>query len=298
MSRALTKEFLNSFLEGELSGLLDLVKKDKTLDCELRGDEVIIYYKGLKLLAIKSKNRNTYTYEGLDKEYAKRKNGINITLPVLENNNWKDYVIKAKDVVDTYDMKSFWEYEIKQQIVYENNVSPNAVDTDFFIIDMEYQNKEKNQFDIIALHYNSTRQDHQKGIASIAIIEIKQGNTTLKTTAQNPGIRRHLEDFKSFINSPERNQNFISEMREVLMQKCQLGLIKDLSEKTIKKLNLSHEIEFYVVLANYKKASTNLSTELNSFPDDCLFFTSSFMGYGLYNEYIKNKKEILEHINQ
>lgn len=38
--RQISEEMLNAFLSGELSSLLEAVKKDDTLDLELRGDSV------------------------------------------------------------------------------------------------------------------------------------------------------------------------------------------------------------------------------------------------------------------
>ena len=45
-NRQISEEMLNAFLSGELSSLLEAVKKDDTLDLELRGNSVNIYYRG------------------------------------------------------------------------------------------------------------------------------------------------------------------------------------------------------------------------------------------------------------
>ncbi|MCF2596209.1 hypothetical protein [Pseudoflavonifractor phocaeensis] len=50
--RQVSEEMLNAFLSGELSSLLEAVKKDDTLDLELRGDSVNIYYRGGSLFKI------------------------------------------------------------------------------------------------------------------------------------------------------------------------------------------------------------------------------------------------------
>ena len=41
-ARKITNEMLEAFLHGELHSLLEAVKKDDTLDLELRGDSVNI----------------------------------------------------------------------------------------------------------------------------------------------------------------------------------------------------------------------------------------------------------------
>jgi len=295
MKRAISQEFLESLQKGKLSPIIEVVIKDRTLDLEMRGNEIDIYYQGLKLLSITEKGNGEYDFGEMDKEYRRRKNGSEVSLPVFLLNDIDGYLANAKHVIDTYDINEHFEYEVKQMIVRENNLKPNANDTDFFIIDTEYQNEDKNQFDIIALHIDSESTARRKAKASIAIIEIKQGNGSIKTTSQNPGIRRHLEDFNQHIADKQRKREFINDMEEIFKQKYELGLIdKGLSENTIKKLEIKDDIEFYIVLADYKTATSALKEELNTIEGECKFFMSSFMGYGLYNWTIKSKEEILK----
>lgn len=298
MKRAISKEFMEALLHGELAPVLELVKKDDSLDLEMREKEIIIYYQGLKLFSITEKNNEKYKYSGMDKEYRRRKDGTEIELPILSIDNIEDYIIKGKNVIDTYDMKSHFEYEVKQMIVKENNRATTAKGTDFYVIDTEYKNDYDDQFDIVALHIKSDSLTRKKAIASIAIIEIKQGENSLKTTLTNPGIRRHLEDFQKHISNDEKIKSFISDMKEILQKKYELGLIEGLSQPTVNKLSIRDEIEFYIVLSDFKKASSLLQEELKTIKDECKFFTSSFMGYGLYDWTIKTKEEILEMINR
>lgn len=295
MKRAISQDFLESLQKGELSPILEVVIKDRTLDLEMRGNEIDIYYQGLKLLSITEKGNGIYEYGEMDKEYRRRKDGSEVSLPIFSLNDIDEYMSKAKHVIDTYDINEHFEYEVKQMIVRENNLKPNSNDTDFFIIDTEYQNEEKNQFDIIALHIDSESVARRKAKASIAVIEIKQGNASIKTTSLNPGIRRHLEDFNKYIADKQRKKAFINDMEEIFKQKYELGLIdKGLSENTIKKLEIEDDIEFFIVLADYKTATSALKEELKTIEGECKFFMSSFMGYGLYNWTIKSKEEILK----
>ena len=295
MKRAISQDFLESLQKGELSPILEIVKNDRTLDLELRGSEIDIYYQGLKLLSITEKGNGIYEFGEIDKEYRRRKDGSEVSLPIFSFNDIDGYLSKAKHVIDTYDINEHFENEVKQMIVRENNFKPNANDTDFFIIDTEYQNEEKNQFDIIALHIDSESVARRKAKASIAVIEIKQGNGSIKTTSLNPGIRRHLEDFNQHIADKQRKNAFKKDMEEIFKQKYELGLIdKGLSENTIKKLEIEDDIEFFIVLADYKTATSALKEELKTIEGECKFFMSSFMGYGLYNWTIKSKEEILK----
>ena len=48
--RQISEKMLNAFLSGGLFSLLEAVKKDDSLDLELRGDSVNIYYRGASKL--------------------------------------------------------------------------------------------------------------------------------------------------------------------------------------------------------------------------------------------------------
>lgn len=56
--RQISEKMLNAFLSGELSSLLEAVKKDDTLDLELRGDSVNIYYRGGSIFKIEEINNS------------------------------------------------------------------------------------------------------------------------------------------------------------------------------------------------------------------------------------------------
>lgn len=291
--RAISNVFLTDLKEGKLSDVLEIIKKDSSLDLEMRGKKIIVYYQGLKLLSINEK-KGGYELTAMEKKYCNRKHGDKVQIPELSRDNIKEYIIEAKNVIDTYDIKCHFESEVKQLIVKENNISSIANGTDFYVIDIEYNVDGEKQFDIVALHIKSDKNERMKGNASIAIIEIKAGNNSLRTSTQNPGIERHMKDFKTFVINEEHKKKFFTDMKEIVKQKHELGLLKGLSSNTINRLNISNEIEFYVVLSNFKKASTQLKRELDEISDDCKFFTSSFMGYGLYDDSIKRKEELLK----
>ncbi|MCL2726931.1 MAG: hypothetical protein FWD56_00945, partial [Bacteroidales bacterium] len=95
MARKISNSFLDEFGKGKsLNPILEYVKSDDTLDMELRGEKVIIYYRGGKLLTI---NENKFKLEIMDKEYLKANTLI---LPTIEN--IEEYIPKAKRVIDRY----------------------------------------------------------------------------------------------------------------------------------------------------------------------------------------------------
>ena len=70
--RKLSDSFMKN-LQGDWKNLLEYIKDDDTLDLELRGKEITVYYRGGSLLSIKEENDGTFTWKPLDAEYKKGK---------------------------------------------------------------------------------------------------------------------------------------------------------------------------------------------------------------------------------
>jgi hypothetical protein len=66
MARKIKQAFLDELLTGRLNTILKYVREDDTLNLELRGDRITIYYRGGSILSI---YQDTYSFEGLAKEY-------------------------------------------------------------------------------------------------------------------------------------------------------------------------------------------------------------------------------------
>ena len=296
MARALKQIFVNELKNGKFQPILQAVLDDDTLDLELRGDRVIIYYRGGKLLTQKEDG----TLESLDVNYQKSRFALDI-IPSLDN--IESYIPQAKQNIDyhvIHEKNILGEKEIQQMIVRENNYSSIHQDTDFFIVDTEYEDKtSEGRFDIIALQWNSTSSAHKQKKVELAFIEVKKGSDSNSINGSS-GLLNHILDYKAFAN-PNNPAfcEFKKDMLSVFMQKVYLGLIPKAAKWMPNKkedFNLSEETKFYAILANYNPESSTLSNELNKMEEkginDCLFFTSSFCGYGLYQEFIKTQVEI------
>jgi len=288
--RQLSKNLFNALKEGDLKGLLEYVKNDDTLDMEFRGKYFTIYYRGGKLLSVAETDTKEYDFRPLDVQYHE---GIE-----LKNapKDYDSYIPEAKHLIDYYictaKKNHLGEKEIQQLVVKENNYSPNSNDTDYFIVDMEYEESEKiedGRFDLIALRWDSTSAARRKDDVSLAIIEVKQGINSIRTSENSSGLRKHQKDFNTFIEK-KRNEGkleaFCDDMIEIFKQKCELGLVRANSKiegmTSIFELKPDYEnIEFICLLANYKVYSDALNNELHEM-NECKFITSSFMGYGLF----------------
>ncbi len=306
MTRNISREFFNELKEGKFHPVLQTVLEDDTLDLELRGNSVIIYYRGGKMFELFKDGKLT----SLDKGWLCAK--FCVIEPSLDN--LYSYIPLAKQHIDYYlhkkegkeqnekQGKSCIEKEIQQLIVRENNYSPAQEHTDFYIIDTEYVASESDaRFDIVALQWNSNATEHKLKTMSLVIIEVKYGSGAIKTD-KNPGILKHYRDYKNFVDSHHMKE-FREEMRKVFWQKVKLGLItipknKNWMPDNKEGLKFSDEIKFCVILANNPPKHSALSKELDEMEIEgadmtkCYFFTSSFCGYGLYYKFMKTAKEI------
>ena len=291
--------------EGIYHEITELVKIDPYLDMEMRGEDgVMIYYRGGKILTI----HEQLGLIGLDENYYTKEDDVYLT-PQVEN--ILDYLCKAKHIIDVHEScekSKLAEKEFQQRVVYENNLSANADNTDYFIADVEWADNDTlgGRADIVAFRWN--HMEHRKRILQLTLIEVKQGDGAIETYETknkrgelmlSAGLCKHYEDYLRFKENKDYVKDVAKDMLIVLKQKKELGLIKGLD-----KLFVSGEKEvdpelidkpaFIFLLANYHHYSSALKSESEKLPDDSLFYLSSFMGYGLYKDFVVTKKDLIE----
>lgn len=292
--RSISSSFLEQLKTGSLKSITDYVRVDPYLDLELRGDSVMIYYRGGKVLTVTEKGVLT----GLVDEYYLSPDTERI-LPSIDGLH--DYLAHAKHIVDIYEFtqnRKLGEKEIQQRVVYENNLSVNADNTDYFIADVEWADNDVlcGRADIVAFRWN--HMEHCNRIVQLTLIEIKQGEAAIKTNGEkSSGLKKHYDDYISFKKDQVSVNRVAKDMLLVLKQKKELGLVKGL-DKLFEKENIEiepkieTEPDFLFLLANYHHYSKKLQMECQVLQDDCKFINASFCGYGLYKDLIKTKKEL------
>lgn len=298
--RSISTTFFELFKEGgRFHQIIELVKIDPYLDFELRGNSVMIYYRGGKILEIKEKGLE---FVALTDNYYTEECQIKCPVPSIDN--IQDYFSKVKYVVDYhefYGKSKLGEKEFQQRIVYENNLSVNADNTDYFIADVEWEDdKLGGRADIVAFRWN--HMEHKERKIQMTLIEVKQGEKAIQTKKGNKkssaGLNKHYEDFQNLIHNKEYLANVRRDMYNVLIQKRDLGLIKGLEklDKTSageeKIVEIDSQPEFLIALCNYHHYSDVLAIECEKLPSDCKFILSSFMGHGLYKDFIRTKEEM------
>ena len=301
MQRILSTTFIADLLdvEGKLIGLLEYVKRDNTLDIEIRENYINIYYRGGSALKVKEKSENKYDYH-FDSKYldvAKFISG-DIIDTYKSNSDWNNYfplVKQAMDIFFTRYCKEEREYQ--QLVVRENNYSGIANSTDYFILDIEYDNHKNARFDIVAIEWESTatiRKLMNGYKPRLLVIEMKYGEGAFNGSS---GIKEHIKDFEDFISNPQAVTEFKEEMLNVFRQKRQLGLIPCLSEigNCFEVTQFAEELEIMFLFANHDPASSILHSELENLRDKKIrFITSNFNGYGLFKENVFDYDQFIQ----
>lgn len=279
--RKLSADFLEKLKNGIHKDTLQYVIEDHTLDLELRGNYISIYYRGASILTIDEFSG----VKPMSQEYG---------MSIPDITNIEDYFPKAKHIVDKYlctVRNHLWEKDIQQQIVKENNYSSNSEGSDYFVIDIEYADNDS-RFDIVALRWDSTSSSHKLSKNTkleIAIFEVKQGEGSIDGKS---GIIKHVSDFNKLKLTPAA---FIEDMTIVFSQKRYLGLIPSAENfKDVELDAVSTELTFALIIVNYKSQSSKLRRELELVSGECNLIYANAMGYGLYHKNIISKEKFIE----
>lgn len=306
--RRLLPGFKSSLKEGGiLHSLLERVKKDPTLCLEIRNNYINIYYRGGNLIEVKEKEGfvahfDTNYCSGAKNEVIEtlRKNS---KLLVKDNvDTWINAIPSLKQAMD------FWfgkhpkeEREFQQIVLRENNGLVIGSGTDYFIIDVEYDNHSDARFDLVAVEWESksSARKLQKGYRpKLCFIEMKYGDGALSGKA---GVIDHIDKFSSYVKNAGL-KNIKDEMLEAFRQKRKLGLIPALENNKNQVKIFSDDVDFIFLFANHDSDSRKLKDILTQIREkyqainlgfNLKFCFSNFMGYGLYKQNVYSLSEFM-----
>ncbi len=308
-NRGLSEQFMGDLKEGMLGPLLERVHLDTTLDLQIRENYINIYYRGGSLLKVTASKTGiaSYLFE-FNQKYDKSGNLVLPSSTVVDCDSCKAWVGRFPEIKDTMDL---WfgkhpknERALQQTVVWENNDSPWAGGTDYFILDIEYDSRKGRseagaggRFDLIALRWESdgsARKLKGRVRPRLAVIEMKSGDGALKGKA---GMLKHWKDFQA-LSRPPNLENFQEEMLNVFQQKCDLKLIPSLLKNRHHNRidDLDPAVEFIFLLAGHDPAKKHLKEALDYLQrnPDIFISTSSFAGFALYKENIHQLPEFLD----
>jgi len=298
MPRELSESFLEDLTTGLLSPFYARVRRDSSLDLQIRDEYVNLYYRGCNLLRI-SKGRAGYV-AFFDPQYL---SGAGLTSSNLPDSSlsepsrvqdWLEVLPELKLSIDLFGPPE--EREAQQQIVRANNYGREARWSDFFICDIEYAN-DHGRFDLVGVHWPSTSavRKNEKD-RRLVFIEAKHGNSAISGHA---GILQHISDIESFAADGAQLAAFKSEMCGVFNQKRALNLIdcgRDLTAFDDQKPIV------LLALVDHDPEKSALRSALRELPPlkhvELQVASSSFMGHALFDPFMLSAERVLESIEK
>jgi ribonuclease J len=295
--RSLNEKFMVDLREGLLQGLLEVVKKDATLDLQFRGNRVDVYYRGGLILHLAQEktgyrmktNENCLVYS-LKPEFPKK------ISEKLDTQKWADNFARIKQAEDfNYSRKNITKREILQLIVRSNNYEHTAGNTDFILTDMDYQSN-FGKIDLSGLHIVKNCEDRL--LTTPAFVKVVFGNETTKSASDLNDYEENIYQYVS-ANNGKDFQRFKKDTQKMVAQKLKLGL---LAGKKIDIISTEDPL-LVIILADQGRADNNLRHVIQDvspgYSDmDIRFALAGVMGYGLYSECLFSKSQFLQYIDE
>lgn len=319
MARKLTQKFFAWLQKPVGSQILSTIAQYRCLSLAMDGTSLRVYFQGCKILSIKhNKISDLCCLTPLSNQYIKTSEPVleSIINSGITQDNLQNYLDLAIGLISRRDNKR-QEERIRQEIATVNNCSREANDTDFFVVDQEYGvtvEGKTSKFDLVTVKWLSEpeqRKNFKKSNIEIVIFELKLGKGavggTINATSESADLKSHIRDFSNFQKDSVQLSKFKEDIITMFVQQaCLTGFfnskinglkhVKELKtdDKTIKLLAENVPVKFGFIIADYKQKSTTLTEQISQFHNDFVFATSSFMGYGLYENCILNREQLIE----
>ncbi len=319
MTRKLTQKFFTWLQKPVGSQILSTIAQYRCLSLAMGGTSLRVYFQGRKVLSINyNKNSDLCCLTPLSKKYMKTSEPVleSIINSGITQDNLQNYLDLVIGLISRRDNKR-QEERIRQEIATVNNCSREANGTDYFVIDQEYSvtvDGKTSKFDLVTVKWlseSTLRKNFKKSNIEIVVFELKLGKGavggTIKATSESADLKNHIRDFSNFQNDSVQLSEFKEDIITMFVQQaCLTGFfnseinglkhVKELitDDKTIKLLAENTPVKFGFIIADYNQESTTLTKQISQFDNDFVFATSSFMGYGLYENCILNREQLIE----
>lgn len=322
MARALKDDFFK-WLQNDGHSILEIISSYQCLSIRFSGNNTLkVYFKGFLILTLtdsvtEAKNNH---FKALNKAYYEKEPLNNRITEIISNGvciaNLQEYLDCVIGFLSRRD-NSRLEESIRQEIAQVNNLSREANDTDYFIVDQEY-NIGSARFDLVALKWPSKSNVRKNFNGSqttleIVVFELKQGlnaiGGTKKSSTEVADLKHHFTDFTTFADNGQNLLAFKKDIIKMFVQQASLsgfynakaikGLkhVKKLSnpwnDAEIEKIANNIPVKFGIIISDYKIESKRLKEQLEQIDGEFIFATASFMGYGLYENSMMNNRQIL-----
>ena len=327
MARALNDKFFR-WLQNDPLNLLGTISQYDCLAIHFSNSNALkIYFKGFLILTISDRimENSKTTFKVLSESYYTNKPNNNYIIEIITKgvhiSNLQEYL---DCVIGFLSRRNNLRAEeaVRQEIARINNLSREANDTDYFVVDEEYKiNGPK--FDLVTIRWSSDGEirkhfNSKQSNLEIVIFELKQGPNAIGGTENSKSnqadLKKHISDFIAFTSDEELLSNFKQDIIRMFIQKASLkgffniekinGIkhVRELSEpwneEEIKEISNRIPVKFGLIISDYKQKSQRLKEQIAQTQSDFLFATSSFMGYGLYEKSMLHREQLLRILNE
>jgi hypothetical protein len=287
MGKAISGRFMEDLQEGgRLHELTKKVRIDDTLMLALRGHYINIYYRGGSILHLEEKNGGYAAT--FDTDYAQGK-AIELPSRVVQEiegcSAWVAALPELKEIMNAYfATKRKFEREFQQLVAWENNRSIISPDTEYFITDIEFADRDQGaKLDMVGLKWlSSHRRDETR--CTPVLVEMKYG---IKAYDGDAGIAKHIADLEKILANPIKRESLNKTIEEQFDQLLRLKLIDFNKHATYDRAVVSGRPEVVFLLANHNPRSKKLLHILDEVKEPAdfglRFFNASFAGYGMHD---------------
>lgn len=289
---------------GVLNSLQRRVSRDDTLMLALRDNGLNVYYRGGNLLRLTAINGSGYLAY-FDANYGKPTGVVPPILPAevktqVDCDAWVASFPFLKEIMNGFfaaHPKS--EREFQQLVVWENNRSGVANQTEYFITDVEFADSAQSaRFDMLGLKWPAHERKSGDKCRPV-IFEMKYGDAAYGGAA---GISKHIRDFNEVLCRPEARSALCQTIASQFNQLSELGLIRFNRSSSIDMISVVGRPEVVFLLSNHNPRSSKLLQIVNEIIDpvdyDLRFFASSFAGYGLHHDCMLDLKQFRSLLQQ
>ncbi|BAL74672.1 hypothetical protein [Bradyrhizobium cosmicum] len=287
MGSAISDTFIKDLQDGGLlSELTKKIQSDDTLMLALRGHYINVYYRGGSILHI-SEQANGYAAK-FDTNYFE---GEVVALPPAtiqaagDCSNWVAVLPKLKETMNAhFATRRKSEREFQQLAAWENNRSVISNDTEYFITDIEFADRDQGaKLDMVGLKWPSgLRKDETK--CKPVLVEMKYGTGSYDGAA---GIAKHIADLEGILANPVKREGLNKTIADQFEQLLQLKLVGFNKHANYSRAIVSGRPEVIFLIANHNPRSRKLLNIVEEIVEpkdfDLRFFAASFAGYGMHD---------------
>jgi hypothetical protein len=293
--RAISEKFMCDLKGGLLHPIVQQIRHDDTLMLALRGSYINVYYRGGNILKLTRDERSGKYDADFDKDYLQGGKWLDLPAQLATNTDvsaWLNQFPYLKGAMDHhFSTNNHAEREFQQLVAWENNRSPISNETEYFITDIEFADRElKTRIDMLGVRWLSDERQTESALIPV-LIEMKYGNEAFEGSS---GLLEHLKKIAALLKIKTKHDFICETIESQFHQLRELQLIDYRQSHRFPKPLLSAAKplpQVVFLLANCNPRSSRLKKILSELKEleedhshfDLWFFVATFSGYGMHH---------------